>query len=356
MKITAIIPSLNPDEKLLQVVTGLQAAGFDDILLVDDGSRPENQAPFQEAAALQGVTVLRHPENRGKGRALKTAFQWCLENRPESLGVVTVDGDNQHRPQDVLRLAEAIREDGAKLWLGVRDFSLPNVPKRSRMGNTITRTALRLTCGVGVTDSQTGLRAIPAALLPRMLQVRGERFEYETEMLLETRRAGVPIGEKVIETVYIDENQTSHYRPLWDSLRILRMILRYLSCSLVCFAVDQGLFALVNVLLAARLPEETRLLAATGGARLCSSLINYALNRRVVFQDSGAVRTSMVRYYLLAAAQAACSYGLVYLLGALSHAGVAGESGWKAAVDILLFFVSYQVQLRWVFAGRGSSK
>ena len=228
MNTVAIIPSLNPDEKLMQVVTGLQAEGFTDIVLVNDGSSAQHLAPFQEAAALPGVTVLTHEVNKGKGRAMKTAFAWCMENRPGIDGVITMDGDNQHRPKDVLACVKAMEQDPTKLWLGVRDFSLEHVPFRSKLGNTFTRGFMKLACGVSVSDTQTGLRAIPASLLELMCAIPGERYEYETQMLLSTRDERVDIGEVIIDTVYIDENQTSHFNPLKDSWKIYKIIFRHM--------------------------------------------------------------------------------------------------------------------------------
>ena len=228
MNITIIVPSLDPDEKLCQVVEGLLAEGFSDILLVNDGSHADHLRPFETAAAAHPaeVTVLTHEVNRGKGRALKTAFAWCLEHRPDIDGVVTVDGDNQHRPHDVRRCAEAMAAHPDKVWLGVRDFSLPEVPFRSRLGNTLTRNVVRLFCGVSVTDTQTGLRAVARQYLPLMCGIEGERYEYETEMLPALHEAGVEFDEVVIDTVYIDENQTSHFHPLKDSLKIYKIIFR----------------------------------------------------------------------------------------------------------------------------------
>ena len=228
MKVTVIVPSLDPDEKLIQVVDGLLADGFDDILLVNDGSHPDHVWPFEKAAEHPEVTVLTHEVNKGKGRALKTAFAWCIENRPDIDGAVTVDGDNQHKPRDVRRCAEAMIADPGKVWLGVRDFSLDHVPARSRFGNTLTRGIMKMACGVSVTDTQTGLRAVPAKDLPLMLEIPGERYEYETQMLLSLREKGVGIGEVVIETVYIDENESSHFDPLKDSWKIYKIIFRHM--------------------------------------------------------------------------------------------------------------------------------
>ena len=138
MQISVILPSLNPDEKLMLVVNGLVKEGFDDIIIVNDGSDDAHLEPFKEAEALPQVTVLRHDVNRGKGRALKTAFEYCIANRKNIDGVVTVDGDNQHRPQDIKACCEAMAERG-EVILGCRDFSGSNVPPKSKIGNNITR-------------------------------------------------------------------------------------------------------------------------------------------------------------------------------------------------------------------------
>ena len=113
MKVTAVVPSYEPDEKLIQVVDGLLAEGFDDIVVVNDGSHEGHLQPFAEAAERPGVTVLQHEVNKGKGRAMKTAFAWCVENRPDIDGVVIVDGDNQHRPKDAMAVAASRTSSGS---------------------------------------------------------------------------------------------------------------------------------------------------------------------------------------------------------------------------------------------------
>ena len=173
MRVSVIIPSLNPDDKLLRTVEGLAAVGFDDIIVVNDGSDAVHEKPFEELSVKCGVTVLRHEVNRGKGRALKTAFEYCLQNRQDSCGVVTADGDNQHTPTDILACAKKMIELGEQIILGVRDFSQPDVPWKSRTGNRITSGVFKLACGMKISDTQTGLRAIPQKYLEVMTEVQG---------------------------------------------------------------------------------------------------------------------------------------------------------------------------------------
>ena len=361
MSISIIVPSYEPDEKLMQVVEGLLAEGFQDIILINDGSHTEHLHRFTEAEKYPEVTVLHHEVNKGKGRAMKTAFGWCLKNRPDITGVITVDGDNQHRPADVRRCAEALEADPTKLWLGVRDFSLEQVPFRSRAGNTITRGIVKLACGVAIRDTQTGLRAIAREYLPLMCEIEGERYEFETQMLLQAPENGIPIGEVVIDTVYIDENQTSHFNTVKDSWRIYKLIFRHMGrrlkrffkfslSSIISFLVDYGLFTLLNSVLLASLSGGTRELASTYGARVVSAIVNFLLNRNMVFAHRGNAGKSAVRYAALAVVQAAVSAGLVTLLQKLTGASALAETALKIPVDLVLFLASYQIQKRWVFA------
>ena len=202
--VSVVLPSLDPDEKLTAVIDGLLEYGFSDIILVNDGSKPENLHYFEDAARLHPeIHLLRHEVNRGKGAALKTAFTYVLENRPDSLGVVTVDGDNQHHPADTRACTEAMLASNHVI-LGCRDFTLPDVPSRSRFGNHTTSLVFKIFCGMTISDTQTGLRAIPRKYLPTLNEVYGDRFEYETNMLLAFKNNGIPFDEVKIRTVYIE--------------------------------------------------------------------------------------------------------------------------------------------------------
>ncbi len=354
-QVSVVLPSLDPDKKLLGVIEGLIQAGFDDIILVNDGSREENLPFFQAAAAHPQVQLLHHPHNRGKGAALKTAFDWFLKNRPHQLGVVTVDGDGQHHPEDTAACAQRLLQSSA-IVLGVRDFSLPQVPWRSRWGNRITSLVFRLFVGMKLSDTQTGLRAIPTALLPAVTAISGDRFEYETNMLLEMKSQGLPFLEQKIRTVYIEENQSSHFRAVRDSWRIYKLILahffRYTLSSLGCFLVDEGLFLLLGWLLAPVLSGFALTAVPTAAARLFSSLLNFFVNKRLVFQKNGELLKDISRYYLLALpialAQMGLSYGTFRLLG-IGPAQTVLRGVIYGIVMALLFLVSFMVQKNWVF-------
>ena len=348
-KILVVIPSLDPDDRLLEVIRGVQEKGFTDILLVDDGSAPENQHYFDEGAAL-GCEVLHHGVNKGKGRALKTAFEWFMQNRPDAAGVVTIDGDNQHLPKDIAACVDVMfAQKKDVLVLGVRDFNLPHVPPKSRFGNKLTSSVFRLFCGLKVSDTQTGLRVFPRGIIPKMIEVSGERFEYETNMLLVCKQADIPLVEQTIETVYINANETTHFHPVKDSLRVYGIIIKFFLSSLLSFLLDYGLFNLFYALFKKGALASHRLFFATALARILSSLFNFTVNRKAVFRSDAPLATTMARYYILWGFQLLASFGLVKLLSGIFGEGGAVVAILKLIVDMLLYFVSFRVQQAWVF-------
>ena len=355
--ITIILPSLDPDEKLPGVIEGLLEVGFRDILLINDGSKPENLHYFTEAAAAHPeVTLLHHAVNRGKGAALKTAINYFLVHRPEGMGVVTVDGDGQHHKLDILACAKAMKESG-ELILGCRDFDHPDVPFRSRFGNKTTCGIFKLFVGMTVSDTQTGLRAIPRKYLPTMLAIEGDRFEYETNMLLKLKQKSIPFQEVKIRTVYIEENKTSHFRVIRDSWRIYKLILahffRYTLVSISSAVIDEGCYIAFTGLLGGTLTGLALTASATAAARLISSLFNFFMNKKVVFQSGVRTGIALLRYYALAlpmlAAQALLTHGVYALLG-ISEDATGARALIYAVVMTVLYFVSYMIQQRWVFA------
>lgn len=342
--VPVVIPSYNPDEKLCPTVSGLISAGFTNIIVIDDGSSPETKKNFPESGEF--VTVLRHEVNRGKGAGLKTAFRYILEKCPDAPGCVTADGDGQHRIEDIESCVRRMLEEGDKIVLGARDFSLENVPERSRKGNRITSRVFRLLFGMVISDTQTGLRAFPKKYLPSMLNVSGDRYEYETNMLISMKRENIPFCEEKIETVYIDGNSTSHFRPIRDSIRIYGMILKFLLASVLSFVLDAGLFTVFNLLLFSG-RVKWAYAASTVCARIISSAVNYTLNRRVVFASGK--RDSVIRYYILAAGILAASTLLGQTVTNLLSVAPPLQTAVAVIINLILFFASFRIQNQWVF-------
>jgi len=349
---SVILPSYNPSERLLTTLKGLIDAGFDDIILVDDGSREDRQQYFTEAEKLDEVTVVHHEVNRGKGRALKTGIDYFLKNRPDCIGAVTTDDDGQHTPEDVMTCTQLMEQSG-KAVFGARDFSLPEVPPKSRFGNKTTSFVFRAFCGIKITDTQTGLRAFPREYMQLLLDTSGERFEYETNVLLEMHRNGLQFTEQRIKTVYIDNNSETHFNPFKDSLKIYAVIFKFMLSSGLSSVIDIVVFTLINMLMPDAIDDKLRVLFATVGARVVSSLFNFFANRTRVFRSTEAVGKTMLKYYILCVVQTACSYGLVYLLTWLIATPYRIiESLIKIVVDVVLFFISFGIQRDWVFGSK----
>lgn len=356
--ISVVLPSLDPDDKLITVIDGLLDIGFTDIILINDGSKKENLHYFETAATHPEVTLLHHEVNRGKGAALKTAFTWFLQNRPGYAGVVTVDGDNQHHPEDTKACAERMRETG-KVVLGCRDFTLPHVPPRSRMGNNITCGVFKIMVGMTISDTQTGLRAIPTDAVEAFNVVKGDRFEYETNMLLAMKEQAIDFEEVKIRTVYIEENKSSHFRAVRDSWRIYKLILahffRYTLSSLASAVVDEGLFTLLSFLLRNSLTGLLLTAVPTVAARAVSSLFNFFLNKKIVFHSNVSTSRAMLRYYMLAIpqmlAQLVLTHGTCLVLN-ISNEQTILRAVIYGIVMVVLCFASFMIQQRWVFAAR----
>lgn len=345
--VTVIIPSLNPDKNLLNLVNELYDNGFDDIVIVNDGSDEEHLKYFPNTERMPFCTVLKHCRNRGKGAALKTAFEFFSENREGKDGVVTIDGDGQHLTNDIAACVDKMLESG-KVVLGVRDFSEESVPRKSRIGNRITRTVFKLFCGLNISDSQTGLRAIPAEAVGEIVNVKGQRYEYETNMLLEFKKRHIDFSEQPIDTVYINGNAGSHFRPFVDSIRIYKLILSFAFSSLFSMLVELAVFYLA---LRFFFKGTYDVLLATVLSRVISSIFNFSFNRKKVFDGEGGLGRSLFRYILLAIPLAAASMGSIKGLSLLVGAESAViKTLLKMLVDTILFFVSFRVQQNWVFA------
>lgn len=353
--ISVIIPAYKPDEKLTSTISGLIDAGFNDIIVVDDGSGKQYEPIFKAVCDIPECTLLRHAHNKGKGAALKTAFAYFSDNRPNGIGVVTADADGQHLPKDIAAVSLAMAKRG-DVVLGVRDFSDLRVPPRSRSGNRITSAVFRLFFGMKISDTQTGLRAFPRRFLPDIASAAGDRYEFETNMLFLMNKKRIPMSELGIETVYIEENRSSHFRVVRDSIRIYSLILKYLFSSCAASLIDILLFYLLCRVGVFNFATAYEAVFATVCARIVSSLVNYLLNSRVVFGERPSARTC-VKYYILAAAVAVCSATCVSIAkNMLSLKSSLLVTLIKVLVDTVLFFVTFRFQHKWVFNTKGDVK
>lgn len=226
VRVAVVLPAWQPDHRLTQLARELAEAGFTQIIVVDDGSSLASRSVFEQLTQTPGVTLCRHRQNLGKGCALKTGFQHVLRTSPRIAGVVTADADGQHTAADILRVARRLAASPDRVILGVRDFAA-GAPWRSRLGNALTRWIFALLSARRLRDTQTGLRGLPRPLLRSLVQLPGQRYEYEMIMLAWLCRHRATLAQLPIQTVYLDGNRGSHFRPLLDSLRVYGSLLRF---------------------------------------------------------------------------------------------------------------------------------
>ena len=351
MNMVVLIPAYEPDSRLVGTVSQLAQQGFERVVIVDDGSGNDYRNVFDELTAKPFCTVLRHAVNQGKGAALRTGFAFIQENFPEARGIVTADSDGQHAPEDCRRLAEAVGENQWKIVLGSRSFALNKVPFRSWIGNRWSSVTFGLIHGRWLPDTQTGLRAFPLSMIPFLLEVAGDRFEYEMGVLIAAARKGVPVEVVQIHTIYANGNVGTHFSPIRDTLRINRLVFadffRFAGVSFASFVLDQGLaWAFASMLAAAGVTQTGTIWLSGFTARFLSAVFNFSLNRTFVFRSSGGIGSAAWKYALL------CVAVIV-----LSNAGVTGlvflglPRGFaKFLCDIILYLVGYRIQSRLIFA------
>lgn len=356
-RVIVLIPVLNPGPALPRLVdellaspapaTGAAVAGGDigadedligGIVVIDDGSGPGPDGSHDrlfDALASRGVLVHRLARNRGKGAALREGMGLIVQRFPGA-GIVTADADGQHLLADIRALARevAARTSGAErprrrigdgtgsgrasgtdpvggrpeLVLGARAFGA-DMPLRSRIGNRASTLLAALLTGRWIPDTQSGLRGIPPASIPWMLDQPGDRYEYEmrTLMAMAADRGSPRIRTVPVTAVYEEGNPTSSFRPVRDSLRVLRPVGAFLASGILSAGLDLGLFAL---LVTAGLPVAGAVVLARG----CSAVVNFVLNRRVVFHDTAPWWHAAARYLLLALAVVAGSATITQLL------------------------------------------
>lgn len=343
ISIAALLPAYQPGPVLIDMVKALDALGFRAIVLIDDGSGPAYRWIFDQLTLLGSVRVIRHAVNLGKGAALKTGINYVLVEYPEVAGIVTADADGQHDPADVSRVAGRFAENPQALVLGTREFA-GQIPLRSRLGNTITRGTMRLVVGQRLSDTQTGLRAIPRGLLERMLSVPASGYEFELEMLIAAKHLGVQVIEQPIRTIYEPGNPTSHFQPLRDSMRIYFVLLRFGFISLVTSGVDNLAFYLFF--------HASGIVAASlVCARILSLAFNYTFVRKAVFLSSAQHRVVLPRYLLLGLANVCASYGLISFLTSILPLRVISA---KILAESFLFVANFAIQRDFIFARSAS--
>ncbi len=346
MIIPIVIPAYEPEKSFIEFTKSLIKNIDQRIIVIDDGSGRQYEWIFDKLSTMKEITVLKHAVNLGKGRSLKDAFNYVLNTFPLALGVVTADSDGQHKVEDIKRVIDALKNNSNSLILGSRVFSGEGVPWKSLMGNTITSKVFRYLCGINLSDTQTGLRGIPRRLMEESLTVEGERFDYETNMLLNSY-GKYEFVEVPIETVYESKtNHRTHFDPLRDSLRIYRLIFSYSLSSLLSVIIDFSAFSVMT-------NSGMEIWLATALGRLASTITNFTINRKIVFKAEDSICRRLIRYLLLV-----CVSGTISALAVSALDRIFGGKTviLKAIVEALLFFFNFFVQRSFVFSKKRADK
>lgn len=345
MNAVLVIPALNPDTRLIELVNQIQQQGNFSVIIVDDGSRCDCQSIFYLLESAFHCFVLHHPENRGKGAALKTGIHYALKNFPDLTGIVTADADGQHLPADILQIAAALTAYPDRLILGIRNLSAENVPFKSHWGNKITSAVFKISSGVTCPDTQTGLRGIPAGIADFCLHIQGDRFEYEMNMLIAAAKNGIHMQMVPISTVYLENNHSSHFHVIRDSALIYFSILKFSISSLASALTDLTLFTLFTSMFFGR--SASGIFVSTIFARCLSGGVNFTLNKRWCFKSRGNSRIQALKYFVLFCLQMFLSWSVVTLFSYLP----VNLTLIKMLTDSGLFLISYFVQKKYIFKG-----
>lgn len=340
-----IIPAYRPQQTLIELIKNLSHNAEQKIIVVDDGSGEAYANIFSQLAPFENVMVLHHAVNLGKGQALKTAFNYFLVHyQHQCSGVVTADADGQHLPKDILRISETLQKEPSTLILGARKFD-GVVPLRSRFGNTLTRFIFKLLIGHAIHDTQTGLRGIPTNFLKPLLRLRTSGYDFELDMLICATQHKVKINEIPIQTIYENNNQSSHFNPLIDSLKIYFIFLRFCTLSVATALLDYIIFA-ISIL------AHNSLLTSFIIARLFAGTFNFTFGKRLVFKSKGRIAAEAIKFSFLVLVLMLASYFSVSIL--VKHFNVNVYLS-KFLVEGTLFFASFAIQRIFVFSSKEAS-
>ena len=339
MSYIILIPAYKADSKLVVLIKQLADLGATQIVVVNDGSSEQYNSIFTQVDAIPICEVIQHAVNQGKGRTLKTGINWILSKYPEVNGIITADADGQHSPEDIMAVVQMMINNPKALIVGCRQFD-GAIPLRSRLGNSLTRLIFRLLAGVKISDTQTGLRGIPHSFLAASILMEGERYEYEINMLLTAVREKLSIVEIPVSTIYLDNNASSHFSPLFDSFKIYFLLFRFFLSSLTTSIIDYIVFII-------SLSSGFDIALATIFARLLAGSYNYQVNKNIVFKDKDSSINSFIKYWILVMILGTISFLCITWLSTLTNIPISAA---KIIVETLLFIASFVLQRDVVFS------
>ncbi len=349
------IPAYKPDERLTAIAERL-CADYS-VLVVDDGSGKEFDGVFEATSSF--ATVLRYEKNRGKGGALKYGYTKIPELFPDAEYIITADADGQHTPEDIEKVARKVEEAGG-LVIGSREFT-GKVPARSAFGNSVTKLVFRLASGVKINDTQTGLRAFGKEYLKEFSELKGDRYEYEMTQLMYCAEKKIPISEVPIETIYENDNETSHFNPIKDSFKIYKIIylnsyfLKAVTSSMFAFLIDFIIAHICQFFIFTKDPiDGTGLVARVISsyslsmtiAWLVSSFVNFIINKKWVFRSDKNFAKAFFGFYALATP--------IFIIKAFVLTPILKGNSFSFTltyiiVNIVMYFINYLIQKKFIF-------
>ena len=339
MKEVILIPSYEPDNRLVELIDKIDRERFD-IVVVNDGSNKEYNKIFDKIK--DKVHLISYQDNQGKGYALKKGISYIKEKYQNDYLIVTMDSDGQHTIEDAIKLCEYAKSHLNTYVLGMRKRN-EKTPLRSRLGNSITKFVYSVITHIDLYDTQTGLRAFTYNLTDFMLSVPGNRFEYEMNALLLSPKNGINLHEIEIETIYIDNNKGTHFKALRDSFLIYKDIIKFSFSSIISFLIDYFLFIILSFFI-------NSLIVCNIIARIISATCNYLLNRKYVFHSKNSLTKSILSYSLLAISILVCNTILLHIF---VEKLLINKFISKIIVEIVMFIISYFVQKNFIFKRRG---
>lgn len=340
MRRFALIPAYKPNENLIYFVQSLEKRGIE-VVVVDDGSGEEYLPLFSQLEKNSNAKIIRFHINQGKGAALKEGLSY-LNKIEGDFTVITLDADGQHSLKDAIYLLEKAATSEDVLILGSREQSKDS-PLRSRIGNYITKKVFYFSTGVDIEDTQTGMRAFKKSLIPKLLEIKGERYEYEMNMLLEFAKEGIKMKEYPIETIYINDNEESHFDTVKDSIRIYSQIIKFCTSSLLSFCIDFLIYSISLIM-------SGSILFSNAFARIISLHFNFFINKKFVFEAGKSGKTSSKEYFSYLGLAA-----FIFVMNTLILRGIVETFHInviiaKILTEVILFTLSYLVQKKLVFS------
>lgn len=348
--VVILIPAYNPNHRLIDLVKDLELSGFKKILVINDGSLKKYQKVFLELEKKSSCLVLEYSENKGKGYAIKYGINYYLENLKNAYkGIVTVDDDYQHEPDDIKNIALKLLGNQDSLILGVRDFKTKGLPFGNKFGNKLTSLIFRFLYGTKISDTQTGLRGIPNRYLNLCLEASGKRFEYEMNMLISFIKNKKNVLCIPIKTIYHKKNNTM-FNNVINGLSIYKALfseyIKYGLTSLFAAFIDIIIFtAFLSIF--NNLNANFIIIMGTFTARIVSAFVNFNLTKYLVFKSHEKSENLLVKFYLHNFINMIASATLVLILHNLFPNVL--ETIFKVIVDTTIYIVGYKIQKKYIF-------